>query len=314
MSGEVAVTGVGVVLPGADRAEQLHDQPPVGGARAIEPARYLGETGLKYKDRATLLACCATAVALREAQLRDGDALTVPGETVGVVVSSNLGNVDTVCRTVDTIARESSAGVSPMDLPNASSNVIASSVAIRFGLRGPNLTFCNGQTSGLDAVYWAGVLVAAGRATTVVVVGVEPDNPQVRELVDGPGLDGAVALVLANGPGIRRRGARAWMAINGYARAPDLRTCLDRLAGTVPARWYLPAASHLHVPATTLAGVPRLDLAPGWGVTSGALGVLQCAAAAGWFRRGGGGPVFAVTGQHDDAAAGLVLDRPGGTR
>jgi monoamine oxidase len=38
-----------------------------------------------------------------------------------------------------------------MDLPNASSNVVASSVAIRFGLRGPNLMLCNGATSGLDA-------------------------------------------------------------------------------------------------------------------------------------------------------------------
>ena len=56
-----------------------------------------------------------------------------------VVAASNLGNVWTVVEVARTVAREGGRAVSPMSAPNASSNVIASSVALWFGFGGPNL-------------------------------------------------------------------------------------------------------------------------------------------------------------------------------
>ncbi len=61
--------------------------------------------------------------ALVDADLWNGEQLTVASESVAVMASSNL---DTVCAVADTIATEGVAGTSPMDLPNASSNVITS--------------------------------------------------------------------------------------------------------------------------------------------------------------------------------------------
>ncbi|MYR15035.1 3-oxoacyl-ACP synthase, partial [Streptomyces sp. SID724] len=52
------------------------------------------------------------------------------------------------------------------------------------------------------------------------------------------------------------------------------------------------------------ASARRLGLT-GWGELSGALGVVQCAAAAGWFAEGHDGPAYAVAG-----AAGAVLLHP----
>ena len=186
----------------------------------VDPAAVLGRRGLLYKDRATQLALCAARGALVDAELLDEEGLAVPGESVGVVVSSNLGNLDTVCAVAATIAAETVARISPMDLPNASSNVVASTLAIRFGLRGPNLMLCNGATGGVDAVYWADVVIRAGRAERVLVVEVETRNEVVERLVgssDGL-LDGAAALVVEDGEAARARGAEPLAAAIGGAR------------------------------------------------------------------------------------------------
>ncbi|MCA6094683.1 3-oxoacyl-ACP synthase [Streptomyces sp. SCA3-4] len=308
------VSGVGVVLPRAGSALGLIEPGPAD-APAVEPKDLLGKKGLRYKDRATQLAYCAAGAALRDAGLLDDDGLRVPAAGVAVVVSSNYGNLDTICRAMDTITRETAASGSPMDLPNASSNVVASSVAIRYGLRGPNLMLCNGATSGLDAVHWAQTLIEAGRASHALVLGVEPDNEAVRDFLGGARtIDGAVALVLESGPTAAGRGATASAVLGGYVRGGGLSTCLERLetaAGDRPALWQVPEPASATLPDTLLKGVPRHDLGRLFGVASGALGILQCAAASGWFTRGGNGPVLATAGTDaDDASAGLTLYPP----
>ena len=72
--------------------------------------------------------------------------------------------------------------VSPLDAPNASSNVIASTIAIRFRFGGPNLMVCSGTTSGLDALALSRLLLQPGRADRVVVVGAEPDDAVAARL------------------------------------------------------------------------------------------------------------------------------------
>ncbi|MEU9385167.1 beta-ketoacyl synthase N-terminal-like domain-containing protein, partial [Streptomyces sp. NPDC048279] len=150
------ITGLGSAVRGVTGPGGLLDPLPPDLRRAADPVSRLSGRGLRYKDRATKLAMVAARDALRTAALTDdaGD-LTVPGESVGVSASTNYGNVDTVCETVRTIADDSYLATSPMMLPATSSNVVASWVAITHGLRGVNLTLCNGPTSGLDAVNWA---------------------------------------------------------------------------------------------------------------------------------------------------------------
>ncbi|MFF4324216.1 beta-ketoacyl synthase N-terminal-like domain-containing protein [Streptomyces sp. NPDC001568] len=282
----VVVTGAAVLVPGADTVRALADGPACGGA-PVEPAAHVGKKGLRYKDRATQLGYALTAAALRDAGLLgadEKDGLLVAAAGVGVVASSNFGNLDTVARALDTIREETVTATSPMDLPNASSNVIASSAAIRYGLRGPNLMVCNGETSGLDAVHWAVTIITAGRADRVLVLGVEPDNEVVRRLLGGGhAVDGGAALVVESRAAAAARSARVRAVIGPYSRG----------AGEVDARgrrWEAPA--HL-------------------GKASGASGLLQVAAAVGWFDAGERGPVQAVTGSAvDDARADLLLLAP----
>ncbi|TVL89232.1 beta-ketoacyl synthase N-terminal-like domain-containing protein [Streptomyces sp. SAJ15] len=338
---QTVVTGVGLALPGgpADpgallRAVAAAGETPGGPAAEplapVDPAALIGRKGLRYKDRSTQLALAAAAAGLRDAGLipADGERLTEPATSVGVVASSNLGNLDTVCQVADEIARESVQHISPMGLPNASSNVVASTIAIRFGLRGPNVMLCNGATSGLDALHWAANLVAAGRLRRALVVGVETHNEVVRKLLgQGPEdlLDGAVALVLESAADARARGARPLAALGGYHREAGLAACLKAVLAetdTAPGVWFTPerhpeprAAASDPVPA----GVARHDVSRRYGRASGAHGVLQCAAAVGWLdaRRSaapGSAPTALLTSGDDttDGVAGLLVTAPTG--
>ncbi|MFI2411795.1 beta-ketoacyl synthase N-terminal-like domain-containing protein [Streptomyces sp. NPDC018947] len=303
----MTVTGVGVALPGADSATALAAARRPEGT--VEPAAVLGKKGLRYKDRATQLGLCATQRVLTDAGLLVDGELTVDGTRTAVLVSSNLGNVDTVCRVVKTIADEGTHGVSPMDTPNASSNIIASEIAIRWGLKGPNLMLCNGPASGLDAIRWGAALLRSGRADHAVVVGVEPDNEIARGLVGGPLADGAAALVLERAESAEARGATVRAVIGAHTRGLDVAGTIAELAEAErePAAWYAPAAA---APALS-KGLPVHDLAAVWGELSGALGVVQCAAAIGAFDAGADGPMWLVAGtDSDDGVATLVLRPP----
>ncbi|MFD7232445.1 beta-ketoacyl synthase N-terminal-like domain-containing protein [Streptomyces sp. NPDC059881] len=308
----VVITGVGTAIPGlTEAADLLRPDAPVGG---FDPATGLKGRTMRHKDRASRLALRAVGPALRQAGLLsdDGETYTGPGDTTAVVISSNLGNLDSVCDFVDTITEHTVTGLSPLGLPHTSSNVIAGWIAIRYGMRGPNLTVCNGATSGADALYWARNLLAARRAETVVVIGVEPHTePAARLLEDGSGrgvLDGAAALVLESAGRAAERGARALATLSRSVRAADSATALAQ-------------ALHEDAPAPGLwlgsaedAGAAcAVDLTTRLGHCSGALGVVQAAAGVAHLAAGGPGPVLATSGggETDDAAAALVLTGAG---
>jgi 3-oxoacyl-[acyl-carrier-protein] synthase II len=207
----VTLTAWSLHLPGADLAAhpdvRRADPPPGAWARepAVPPERagtLLGRKGLLYKEPATRLALCAVHRALGLAPGTRPVGPVSPG--TGVVVASNLGNVDTVARVTRTVAAEGGSAVSVLDAPNVSSNVIASTVALWFGFGGPNLTVCSGAGAGLDALRLAALLLRAGRADRVVLVGVEPDDAEATALFGAPLAAGAACLVLSAalpGPG-----------------------------------------------------------------------------------------------------------------
>lgn len=305
---QVVVTGIGLALPGvATYADLLGPLPREGG---FDPATGLRGREMRHKDRASRLALRAAEFAVRDAGLADADAtFTGTADATAVVVSTNLGNVEAVCAAADTIAREGSRGLSPLGLPETSSNVIAGWVAIRYRLRGPNLTVCNGATSGLDALAWARNLIVAGRADAAVVVGVEPANEVAAKLLGAPSGDAAVALVLESADAAASRGARPRATVAGYARAGDLAAALTAVGVTEEKSVGLWLVDEAGAGAgQLLAGTHRIDLEAQLGPLSGALGVLQCAAGVAHLESGATGNVLATAGGlgHDAAAAVLL--------
>lgn len=287
MSRPVAVLGHAVHVPGLTAAEVLGRAPegPVA-CSADEAHTVLGRRGLLYKEPATRLALCAAQRALGLPAGRP-DRPERPDPRTGVVVSTNLGNLRTVVDMAERARKSSYKDVSPLEAPNASSNVVASTAAIRFGLAGPNVTLCDGATSGADAVRVAARLLRAGRADRIVVVGVEPDDEVGARLLGHPVRAAAVCVVLGlggAGPELTGTGVR----VPGATSAPP------------------PPADLMLAPGE------QLDLAAALGDTYGALGVLQVAAAAAWLAdRPAGTTATAVCGDADDGAAWTAL-RAGG--
>ncbi|MFC8125940.1 beta-ketoacyl synthase N-terminal-like domain-containing protein [Streptomyces sp. NPDC057302] len=307
-SREVVVTGIGLALPGVAAPRDLLG--PLPGVGCFDLGTGLIGRELRNKDRASRLSLRAAEFALHDAGLTDADGVFMgAADATAVVVSTNLGNADYVCDATDTIAREGVRGLSPLGLPQTSSNVIAGWVAIRYGLRGPNVTVCNGATSGLDAVAWARNLIMAGRAETAVVVGVEPVNDVTRKLLGERSTDAAIAIILEPAHAAASRGARPRATIAGYARTRDYATAVSS-AGV---RDEKPIGLWLVSQADTeayqlLAATPRIDLEAQLGPLSGALGVLQCAAAVARLEMDATRHVLATAGgpRHDAAAAVLL--------
>jgi len=285
------------------------------GGPPSDPVAVLGARGLRYKDRASVLALAAAVRALADAGLH-----TRPdpeGAACGVIVSSTLAVVDTVCQTAAALHADGVRGISPMDLPNASANAAAAAVAIRYGLSGLNLTVGSGPAGGLDAVYLAAAAIRAGRARRMLVVGVEPGGPAahrlVRDTARGSGadpsstrlFDGAAALVLEAVESAAERGAAVRAVVGGYGHDASLAAATSSALATAPDErpadpaefvepvglWLLPCLAHpdthRQVDAAgrhpALSGGPRrVDLAAVTGEAGGALGVVQCAAAVSW--------------------------------
>jgi len=206
----VAIEAAAVHVPGIapDRLIATATEPDCG---PDEAHTLLGRKGLLFKEPAVRIAMCAVHKALGLPPGRP--TAPVPGAAgTAVVVSSNLGNVATVCDIVDQVRAGGLRGVSPMQAPNASSNIIASSIAIRYGFTGPNLMVCSGATGGLDALRLGALLVRGGRASRVIVVGAEPADEiatalrAAADLPPGPPQGTAACVVLA--PAERPGGVR----------------------------------------------------------------------------------------------------------
>lgn len=332
----VAVTGAGLEFPGLSGPSALLDPsaaPP--SPPPFAPEQKLGRTGLLYKDRATRLALCAARDALADAGLPLPAAECPHPERLGVVVGSNLGNLDTVCQVVTAIRRKGVRDTSPLDLPNASSNVIASTIAIRHGAQAVNLTVCSGATAGVDALHLAANAIRTARAERVIVVGVEPVNAVVTRLMaesaaawlgsaDGLRLgEGAAALVLEAdwSAAARGRSAYGWIGGYGYGAGARVEDSVRAAVGDErpPSLWFTPQAAYAPTERAVRdacrlwdGGAPRcVDLARWLGDTYGASGVLQALAACLHLRAGEPAALVTSGACWGDGSASLLLRATG---
>ena len=153
----------------------------------------LGRKGQRYNTRSTLLALAAVEEVVAALAAR-GDTLD---SSCGLIAASCYGNFAATCGVAEQLKDGGVGQISPMDLPNASSNILASHIAIRHHLTGVCLTIDDGHQSGTSAMRWAKRLIAARRATRVLVVAAECPSVYEETLRGGrPLIEGAVALLL----------------------------------------------------------------------------------------------------------------------
>lgn len=316
----VSITGIGVCLPGAEDTGPagLAGLLPDDLAAALSPGRGAGpgeppERGSRYHDRASELALRAVGPALRDAGLTGDGA--VPDHAVATIVSTGYAVLENVCATLDTIERATVTAISPMTAHAMSTHVIGSWVTIRYGLRGPCLTLCDGPTSGLDAFYWARNMIGSRRADAAVVIGVEPDTEPVARLLgeDPARLDGAVAVVVEASEHAAARGARPYADLGAYAWGTDLAETLPGVRSRPVDLWLPPEnpAPGTAPPSAGPPGVRSADVAARLGRCGGALGVIQGAVAAALIDGGAAEAVLAACGGvRDTGTAAFVFAAP----
>lgn len=284
----IAVTGWSLHLPTVDVAAALPDD--LRTVELAEPActperahTLLGRKGLLAKEPATRLALCAVHRALGLPPGRP-DHRPVRTDTA-VVVASNLGNVDTVADIARTVEDEGIRGVSPLTAPNASSNVVASTVALWFGYGGPNLMVCSGATAGLDAFALARLLLRAGTARRVVLVGAEPAD------------ETAVALYGYGGGTARLLAGAACVILEPVERHPDTGVYVD-LAEVGSASWQW---------GDMTIGPSGFDPIARWGDSYGAQGVVGLALAAAITGVGAACSAGVMCGSDEDGWRGAIV-------
>jgi 3-oxoacyl-[acyl-carrier-protein] synthase II len=210
---------------------------------------------LRRLDRAILLALAAAREALADAGLAAGPGVSLAAgadcdpDRAGVAIGSGIGGVGTLLDNHRALLEHGPRRISPFFIPMTLANMPAGLVAIRHGLRGPNLCHVTACASSAHAVGEALRILQRGDADVMVAGGTEAaitplvlagfasmqalskrnDAPEQASRPFDRGRDGfvmaegAAVLVLEREAHARARGARARARLAGYAASADAR-------------------------------------------------------------------------------------------
>ncbi len=172
---------------------------------------------------------------------------TIPADRMGVVVGTAMAGVSIIAETQDGLSTGEHKKVSPRFVPKFIGNIAAAQIAIAKGYRGPSLTVSTACSSGADAISTAAMLLLAGEADAILVVGAEAslcpvvvaglasahalstnnDNPQTASRPFDKTRDGFVfgegggALLLETEAHALARGAKIHAELMGFANCTD---------------------------------------------------------------------------------------------
>ncbi len=190
-SSRVLVTGVGVVSPIGNEAEEFWTHLVAGKSGAGPITRFdaskfetrfacevknFSLDGLhdrkdaRRMDRFTQFAVAASREAMQNANL---DLERENLDRIGVVMGSGIGGMETFESQHAILIERGPSRVSPFFIPMMISDMAAGQVSIQFGLRGPNFCTVSACASGAHAIGEALRLLRAGDADVIVAGGTE---------------------------------------------------------------------------------------------------------------------------------------------
>lgn len=168
-------------------------------------------------------------------------------ERAGVAIGSGIGGITSIENTALLIDKSGPRKVSPFFVPGSIINMIAGSLSIRFGLKGPNIAITTACTTGTHNIGVAGNMITNNQAEIMLVGGAEMsaspvglggfcaaralstrnDDPQRASRPwdkdrDGFVLsDGAGVLVLEELEHAKNRGAKIYAELSGFGMSGD---------------------------------------------------------------------------------------------
>ncbi|MBI3652256.1 MAG: beta-ketoacyl-ACP synthase II [Acidobacteria bacterium] len=193
----VVVTGIGVVSPvgvgrepfwaalcegrsGISRIEEFDTAnlktTIAGVCREFRAADFFDERELSRLDRVSQLAITATELAVREARLPDSQ---LAGFDTGVILGTGFGGQASIEDFCGAFYLNDRSRRSAVAIPKSMYNASASTIAIRFKTRGPNITITTACSSGANAIGQAAHLIRYGQAERMIAGGADAPVTQV---------------------------------------------------------------------------------------------------------------------------------------
>ena len=120
-----------------------------GEVRGFDPAQFLDRRDARRTDRFVQFAIAAAEQAIRDAGLSERD---YDPDRFGAICGTGIGGIETLTEQHRIFLERGADRVSPFFIPMMIANMAAGQIAIRFGLRGPNMTFVTACSSSANAL------------------------------------------------------------------------------------------------------------------------------------------------------------------
>jgi 3-oxoacyl-[acyl-carrier-protein] synthase II len=210
----------------------------------FDPAALFGSKEARRMDRFTQLALAASLQAVEHSGLKI-DASN--RDQIGVVIGTGIGGIATMSEQLTVLAERGPDRVSPFLVPMMLADTAPGMVAIRLGIRGPNMAIITACATGSNTIGEATEMIRRGAAEVILAGGTEAavvplaiaglgimtalskrnDDPQRASRPFDKNRDGfvigegATVLVLEALEHARRRNARILAEVTGYGTSND---------------------------------------------------------------------------------------------
>ncbi|MDF2530400.1 MAG: 3-oxoacyl-(acyl-carrier-protein) synthase, partial [Gammaproteobacteria bacterium] len=141
-----------------------------GTVEGFDPIKYIPVKDVKKMDISLQYGVAAACEAWADAGI---EVTEQNARRIGVAIGSGIGGLTTIQNTSIEMSKEGPKKISPFFIPSAIINMISGQVAIKFGLKGPNIAIVTACTTGTHNIGYAARTIAHGDADVMVAGGAE---------------------------------------------------------------------------------------------------------------------------------------------
>jgi 3-oxoacyl-[acyl-carrier-protein] synthase II len=212
--------------------------------KGFDPVALFGAREARKMDRFTQFANAVAMEALEQSGLQIDESNR---DRIGVVIGTGIGGISTLLEQVEVLRERGPERVSPFLVPMMISDSAPGMIAIRFGVRGPNMALATACASGNNVIGEALEMIRRGAADVMIAGASEAaivpvamaglnvmtalstrnDDPQTASRPfdkDRDGFlmgEGAGILILESLESAQARGAKILCEITGYGTTDD---------------------------------------------------------------------------------------------
>ena len=212
--------------------------------KGFEPTNYIDPKEARKMDRFIHFAMATAEMALQDAQLKISPEVA---ERIGIVIGSGLGGLPVIEAYHKVLLEKGWKRITPFFIPMVIANLAGGQIAIKYGIKGPNIAISTACASGNHSIGEAYRIIQYGDADIMIAGGTEAvitplavsafaamralstrnDEPEKASRpfdVDRDGFvmgEGCGLLILENLEHALKRGARIYAEIAGYGMSCD---------------------------------------------------------------------------------------------